>query len=100
MCPLRGQSLASRLAAQRSVIPSRRMDSHSIFNDPLWIVALLVVVTIIALLVWGLGRLCVAYPGARRPLLFAVISLGGAAGYNVLRTSAISQAWFGDRPYS
>lgn len=64
------------------------MNSQSIFDDPLGVVALLVVVGITALLVWGLGRLCVAYRGARGPLLFVVVGLGGVVGYDVLRTSS------------
>jgi hypothetical protein len=46
------------------------------------------VVGITAVLVWGLGRLCVAYRGVRGPLLFVVLGVGGVAGYDVLRTSS------------
>jgi len=49
---------------------------------------MLAVVGITAALVWGLGRLCVAYRGARMPLLLVVIGVGGVAGYVVLRTSS------------
>jgi hypothetical protein len=64
------------------------MNSQRIFDDPFGISVLLVVVGITAVLVWGLGRLCVAYRGVRGPLLFVVLGVGGVAGYDVLRTSS------------
>jgi hypothetical protein len=64
------------------------MNSQSIVVDPLGLVVLLVVVGVVALLVWGLARVCIAYRGMRGPLLFVAFGAGGLAGYDVLRTSS------------
>lgn len=80
--------LAAERQGVRPLVPSRKMNRQSIFDDPFGIAVLLVVVGITAALVWGLGRLYVAYRGARGPLLFVVLGAGGLAGYAVLRTSS------------
>ena len=70
-------------------MPSRRMNSQSIYDDPVGLVVLLVMVGVTALLVWGLARVCVAYRGVRGPLLFVVLGAGGLAGYGVLRLCGV-----------
>ena len=64
------------------------MNSQSIFDDSFGAAVLLAVLSITGLLVWGLGRVCIAYRGARRPLLLGAIGVGGVAGYGVLRISS------------
>jgi hypothetical protein len=60
------------------------MNAQSVFDDPTGLALLGAFIAGLAAVLWGLGRVCVAYPRARVPLLLAALGAGGFLGYQVL----------------